>query len=268
MCGGVGDISHEHELPWTIPGNSKPCGRFDVVMAQLKWWLVACLLRKKLRVREREIRNVRFSFSANGEDVVLDTLLTGPGRYLEIGGHQPVAGSNTYLLYLRGWHGLVVEPNPKHAGDFSRRRPRDQVVEAAICDFEGEVWYDEVTPHDSANQIRRLESQPGPLVVRSRKIRSMTMEVLLRSSRYRPEEFRLFSIDAEGCDLEILRSTPWGLFQPEVVCVEALADGVRRETMMYLGKKGYEFHAATGPSLIFRKTEAASPQGRYKSIRP
>lgn len=225
-------------------------------MAQLKWWLVAQLLRKKLQVREREIRNVRFSFSTNGEDVLLDSLLSGPGLYLEIGGHQPVAGSNTYLLYLRGWQGLVVEPNGRHAAEFSRRRARDQVVEAAICDFEGEVWYDEVRPHDSANQIRRVGVPPGPLVVHSKKIHSMTMESLLQISRFPSEQFRLFSIDAEGCDLEILRSTPWGAFRPQAVCVEALEQGVRAETIAFLSSKGYEFHAASGPSLIFRRKDS------------
>lgn len=223
-------------------------------MAQLKWWLVAGLLKKKLRVKEREIRNVRFSFSANGEDVLLDTLLAGAGCYLEIGGHQPVTGSNTYLLYLRGWQGLVVEPNPKHAAEFARRRDRDQVIEAAICDSEGEVWYDEVQPHDSANQIRPLAASPGPHVVRSRKIRTMTMERLLQISQFAPEQFRLFCIDAEGCDLQILRSTPWGRFRPEAICVEALDRISRDETIGFLGQLGYQFQSASGPSLIFRRS--------------
>lgn len=220
-------------------------------MAQLKWWLVACLLRKKLQVKEREIRNARFSFSANGEDVLLDTLLPGSGHYLEIGGHQPVAGSNTYLLYLRGWQGLVVEPNPRHAVEFARRRVRDQVIEAAISDFKGEVWYDEVQPHDSANLIRPMGKPPSPNVVRSRKIQTLTMENLLEKSRFPGRQFRLFCIDAEGCDLQILKSTPWDVFRPEAVCVEALDQTSKEETVSFLSQVGYRFQCATGPSLIF-----------------
>jgi hypothetical protein len=35
-----------------------------------------------------------------------------------------------------------------------------------------------------------------------------------------------------------------------------LEQGARSETIAFLNSKGYEFHAASGPSLIFRRKDS------------
>jgi len=36
----------------------------------------------------------------------------GRGFYVDVGAYQPQSGSNTYKLYLKGWSGITIEPNP------------------------------------------------------------------------------------------------------------------------------------------------------------
>ena len=38
----------------------------------------------------------------------------------------------TYLLYLRGWSGIVFDPSSATISEFSRKRPRDIAVECLI----------------------------------------------------------------------------------------------------------------------------------------
>ena len=75
------------------------------------------------------------SFSQYGEDLLLAvTLLPGRrGRYVDVGAYHPWRASNTYKLYLRGWSGVTIEPNPDVAGLFRRKRPRDIHVVGGVA---------------------------------------------------------------------------------------------------------------------------------------
>ena len=55
-------------------------------------------------------------------------------RYLEIGANHPVATSSTYLFYLRGAKGILVEPNPSLANFLRNARPNDEIYEIACVD--------------------------------------------------------------------------------------------------------------------------------------
>lgn len=46
-------------------------------MASFAWWLVSRVLHPKLRATEREVRGLRYSFSTNAEDLILERLCPG-----------------------------------------------------------------------------------------------------------------------------------------------------------------------------------------------
>ena len=72
----------------------------------------------------RHARSV--SFSQYGEDVLLHNLRPAHrGTYVDVGAFHPWTHSNTYKLYLRGWSGVTIEPNPDVAPLFRQVRPRD-----------------------------------------------------------------------------------------------------------------------------------------------
>jgi len=88
------------------------------------------------RIRQRLLpiysRIPRIHWSQSGEDVILGELLPEQrGTYVDVGAAHPRLGSNTYILYRRGWQGTLVEPNPDSAKTLRKARPRDRVVEAA-----------------------------------------------------------------------------------------------------------------------------------------
>ena len=76
----------------------------------------------------------RRSYSQEGEDIVLESLLGGEARgfYVDIGAHHPARVSNTYRFYKRGWRGINVDAAPGSMNLFRQVRPKDINVEAAV----------------------------------------------------------------------------------------------------------------------------------------
>lgn len=55
------------------------------------------------------------NYSQNNEqEVILAFFKEQKGRFLDIGAHDGKSLSNTRALAERGWHGVLVEPNPVH----------------------------------------------------------------------------------------------------------------------------------------------------------
>lgn len=215
-------------------------------MASLAWWLVSRVLHPKLQATEKEVRGLRYSFSTNAEDLILERLLPGKGRYLEIGGYHPVVSSNTWLLYRQGWYGWIVEPNPSMAQLWAQRRPRDRLVQAAIGRESGEVWYDEFRPNDSANCIRPLNEERSKEAWRSTRIPMASFQALCEMENIPLPDIRLLAVDAEGQDAAILASVDWRQFRPEVVLAEGLGFNGQMKIRTILEKAGYEFYGRSG----------------------
>src|SRR5947209_5997811 len=79
--------------------------------------------------------NCQMSYSQFGEDMILSWLFRpkrSPGFYLDIGAYHPVALSNTYGLYCKGWRGICVEPRPGAIDEFKLYRPRDVSLQLAV----------------------------------------------------------------------------------------------------------------------------------------
>lgn len=176
------------------------------------------------------------------EDQVLATLLPAKGFYVDVGAFHPHLYSNTYFLYKKGWHGIVVEPNKDMKMLFRLFRPRDTFINAGIG--EGTLLYsvyNEPAYNGFATEVpgrvRLLKQYPVTCFPLSEIMRGVT-------------KIDFLNIDAEGMDLAVLRSHDWSL-PPSVICVEGSETGPAAE---YLRDKGYELHAVRGASLIFTRS--------------
>ena len=58
------------------------------------------------------LKYLNCSYSQEGEDMVLARYLEGQknGFYVDVGAHHPFRFSNTYHFYLKGWHGVNIDP--------------------------------------------------------------------------------------------------------------------------------------------------------------
>src|SRR5215469_10906434 len=63
------------------------------------------------------------------------------GFYIDIGSGHPVYDNTSFAFYLKGWHGITVEPNPWLARLSRAVRPRDRHIEALVGATVGEAVF-------------------------------------------------------------------------------------------------------------------------------
>ncbi|HSM94150.1 MAG TPA: FkbM family methyltransferase, partial [Anaeromyxobacteraceae bacterium] len=206
----------------------------------------------------------RLSFSEQGEDIALfhvmrDVLRVSAPTYLDIGAADPVRGSNTYLLYCTGGHGVLVEPNPAYVEKLRARRPNDVVVAAGVgVGKEAEADYFVIRGRPSLNTFSpkvvedlkaELGGDPVERVVRMALV--PVNEIIATHLGRAPD---LLSIDVEGLDLAILRTLDFDRWRPGAIIAETIrpgSPGVNRELVDWVVAKGYVVRGGSPVNTIF-----------------
>lgn len=197
------------------------------------WKLVRALLGHAFKKR-------RFiSYSQFGEDAILNTIFRkqNVGFYVDVGAYHPTHFSNTYALYKKGWHGIVIDPNPAFKQLFSILRSRDTFIAAAIG--EGTARYFEYD-NPLYNSLNHDVSNDHVRLVRVAEVELKPLRAIVKAPA-----IDMLSIDAEGHDLTVLQTLDWAV-RPAIIVIEG------DESSAYLKAKGYSLIAFTGPSRIWR----------------
>ena len=204
---------------------------------------------------------VHRSYSQEGEDMILRRLFDGRrvGFYVDVGAYHPMRFSNTYFFYRLGWRGINIEPNPDAVRAFRLFRRRDVHVQAGVSDAAGEMPYwcfDEPALNTFDEQLMREYAKGARYrVVETRTVPVDRLDSILR--RHLPEKqgIDLMSIDAEGRDLQVLRSNDWDRFRPACLLVEALGSREQGATDHPVGSfmrdAGYRMVARTLNTLVY-----------------
>jgi len=167
------------------------------------------------------------SFSYSGEDKLISLLLPCPtGFYVDVGAFHPIVGSNTYKLYLRGWHGITIEPCRDNARLFEQLRPWDRHLTVGIAAESSTLTYHRF-PYAELNTF---DPKSAEAVARTEGVTEVATETVLCRplsevlDQYAPgQHVDLLSIDAEGLDLVVLQSLDWERQRPTAICVEDTA---------------------------------------------
>ena len=162
-------------------------------------------------------------FSQTGEDELIAKYLPeAVGSYVDIGAGLPIRGSNTYLLYRRGWRGIVVDPISINIKLSRLFRPFDSRLQICVGQNKDEVDFYEFIPYgystiDKSVAAKLVENKVA-------KLRSLTRMPIIPASDFmpgmRPSEPTFLSIDIEGADYDALFSIDWEKTKPRVICVE------------------------------------------------
>jgi len=157
------------------------------------------------------------------------------GFYIEVGANDGYSQSNTYYLEKkRGWTGLLVEGIPELYEECKRNRPRSVVRHCALVSKNS--LYDTVTMH-YANLMSvvegalRTENEQARHLSTARKIQNLTrhysiqvparpLEAIL-DELVLPSEIDFFSLDVEGCELDVLQGMNLNKYRPIYILVEA-----------------------------------------------
>lgn len=215
------------------------------------------------RARSLARRPGHRSYAQCGEDLIVrfvfDGLRIARPSYLDLGAHDPVRMSNTFLFYRAGSRGVCVEPDPALFGAFKRKRPRDTCLNVGVGLAEGTADLYMMTSR-SLNTFSRAEAEryqsygkqkieavvPVPIV---------PINTLIGRHFGAPPQF--LSIDIEGLDLSILQQLDFAALRPLVLCAETLeytedrSERKRADLIDFVLGNDYLLYADTYINTIF-----------------
>jgi len=147
------------------------------------------------------------------------------GFYIDIGSGHPVYDNVSFAFYLKGWHGITVEPNPWLSRLSRAVRPRDHHVEALVGSACGEATFYLVREFHGLSTMIEPHAQAA-LAQFGKSAQAITVPLTtLRElcAGQAPASFDFLKIDVEGAEPQVLFGGDWQRYRPKVVVVEALA---------------------------------------------
>ncbi|MFD2524094.1 FkbM family methyltransferase [Emticicia soli] len=166
----------------------------------------------------------KINFSQTGEEIVIQWILKDikQGFYLDVGCHHPYKISNTFQLYLNGWHGIAIDANPTLIEKWKRKRKNDIPLVAAISDEEKEVTFYEFKESE-VNTMDEGMVQEWKQKFNYRSERKLTTQTLTSIlDKYLPENQKidLLTVDVEGNDFNVIKSIDLNKYRPKLIVVE------------------------------------------------
>jgi FkbM family methyltransferase len=190
-----------------------------------------------MRILKDFIKKIVFKFikppfkvsnSQAGEDRIVHYLFASMGinavSYIDIGANNPVSWNNTYLFYMEGCRGVLIEPDFNFNERIKSIRPNDIIINAAIND-EGDKHADFfVFDPPSLNTLSKEEAeiriQSGAIkLVETRSIKLVTIENIIKEN-LNDILPHLISLDVEGVDYIVLKSFDFKKYPVPVWIVE------------------------------------------------
>jgi FkbM family methyltransferase len=215
-------------------------------------------------VYDPRLKLATISYAQQGEDTIVASIsahLNIPIRtYLDIGAYHPIVASNTYLFYLKGCRGVLVEPNPALCRTLEQYRPRDTVLNMGIgpLDQAAADYYVLGDAHGELAQLNTFSKMEADRVVAlggGRRISRIIRMPLVSINAVIQQHFQgapdLVSIDTEGLDLDILSSLDFSRFRPPVICAEAGYSAEGSKIVALLRSNGYSVRGCTFVNTIF-----------------
>lgn len=201
-------------------------------------------------------------YSFEGEDRLLLRLFQDQetGFYIDVGAHHPFFGSNTCIFHFRGWRGINIDATPGSMEPFRRHRPQDVNLECLVgtgTEPVPFVMFNEPALN-SAKPGRSAELPAHYSVAETLTLTPRRLDDILDAHLPAGTAVDILSVDAEGCDLDVLQSNDFHRYRPRCIVVEDL--GFRLDApaespvFRFLQEQGYRLHSKLDVSQIWCDT--------------
>ncbi len=171
---------------------------------------------------------MQISYAQNLEDYHLEAIFVDQplGTYVDVGGGHPVADNVSFWFYLKGWRGLLVEPQAALAGAYRHIRPRDLVFEGLAGATDGTTSFFEVDglhglssmDREAAERARQYGAGFQTLEKPVRRLDALIAEAKL-------DTIDFLKIDVEGAEAQVLAGLDLERVRPRLIVVEAVNPG-------------------------------------------
>lgn len=187
------------------------------------------------------------SYAQNFEDVMLWRALKHikNGFYIDVGANDSEIESVTKAFYDQGWHGINIEPLPKHHANLMERRPLDINLQCAAGSVNGEIdmWDCGVSGWATiATDVIARQKENGYKGI-FHKVTTIPLKDIC--TQYVTGDIHFLKIDAEGAEKFIIDGMNFSHFRPWILLIEATIPNSTEEV-----HKEWE-HVLLGANYVF-----------------
>ncbi len=171
---------------------------------------------------------MKLSYAQNLEDYHLELMFADQvsGTYVDVGGGHPVADNVSFWFYLKGWRGLIVEPQAALAEAYKHIRPRDRIFQGLAGTEEGNVAFHQVEGlhglsslhQDAAERAKQYGASYRTIQMPMRRLDNLIADAGIGSIDF-------LKIDVEGAEDKVLAGLDLKAVRPKVIVVEAVNPG-------------------------------------------
>ncbi len=190
------------------------------------------------------------------------------GFYIDVGAGHPVADNASCWFYLRGWRGIVVEPQQDLLSLYEHVRPRDVREACVLGARRGVANFHAVDRLHGFSTIVTEFAEKASAFGASYKTLQTPMETLASlCARHDAGSIDFLKIDVEGAEREVLEGGDFTRWRPRVIVCEALAPGAMEENWQgwepQLLAQGYAFAMFDGLNRWYVANEATDVMARF-----
>ena len=192
-------------------------------------------------------------YSQDKQDEILDTHIFKEykrGVFVEIGAWDGVCYSNTLFFEKeRKWKGINIEPLPDKYEQLTKNRPNAINLNVAVNDVEGETEFlaisgdtgmlSGIKANYDPRHLQRIEKETSELQTEASTIRVQTRRLDSIFREYNLRRVHYLSIDAEGSELNIVRSIDFDFTYIDVIGFESNYAETSKPILEFLESKGY-----------------------------
>lgn len=203
----------------------------------------------------------KLQYSRWGEDLFLINYFkdTDYGRYIDIGAFHPYRGSNTYLLYNKGWSGINIDLNKTSIDLFKIARPNDINLNLAVSDTENKI---NIYQNKDLGRNNTANLKYASMYLKNFYITetwSNNLNNILEKCNFKNKKFELIDIDAEGSEYLILKNINFKKYSFKLMLVEThqFNSYTKKETdkiHTLLKSKNYNYLKHLGETSIFENS--------------
>jgi hypothetical protein len=203
----------------------------------------------------------KISYSQYAEDLILNSYFNKEkGFYIDIGAHDPVRFSNTYLFYKKGWRGINIDANPDSMIRFRESRVRDINLEIGISNDSIVLTFyrfKEPAINTFNKELAMVYESRGEELLGTLNAKTERLETVLDLYLNAEIEIDFMSVDTESLDLDVLKSNCWNKYSPKVVVVEywsnTIDDLLNSDIYTFLVSNNYTLFSITICSVFFKR---------------
>ena len=165
----------------------------------------------------------RKSYSLFEEDLFIKKYFKNKsdGFYIDVGCYHPLDGNNTHLLHTKGWNGINLDINFYSIELFKFLRKKDINIHSGISKKK-----DKLTMYyrKEINMLNTLDKKLAKIHFRNgfkkRNVKVNTLNFFISKYFKKLEKINFLNIDAEGTELNVLKSLNFKQYKPQLICVE------------------------------------------------